>query len=122
MFVKCSGARSWLDWEAWWRPPVWQGPAGQRRTIPLRRQHPALPTITLGKHSITRLVAGWNPIGGYSYLGPHTDRHMKEYYTADQTVTFLLGLRAGGHQRASVFGRRTRRSTFCDECGNTDRR
>ena len=56
----------------------------------------ALPTIALGTHSITRLVAGWNPIGGYSYLGPHTDRHMKEYYTADQTVTFLLDCEQAG--------------------------
>jgi hypothetical protein len=57
---------------------------------------PALPAIALGKHSISRLVAGWNPIGGYSYLGPHTDRHMKEYYTAEQTVTFLLDCEQAG--------------------------
>jgi hypothetical protein len=57
---------------------------------------PALPRIKLGEHSITRLVAGWNPIGGYSYLGPHTDRHMKEYFTADQTVTFLLDCEKAG--------------------------
>ena len=48
-----------------------------------------LPTITLGSHQVTRLIAGWNPIGGYSYLGPHMDRHMKEYYTVDRTVSFL---------------------------------
>jgi len=33
-----------------------------------------LPTIQLGQHRISRLVAGSNPISGYSYLGPHTDR------------------------------------------------
>ncbi len=55
-----------------------------------------LPTISLGKHTLTRLVAGWNPIGGYSYLGPHTDRHMKEYFTADQTVSFLLDCEKAG--------------------------
>ncbi|HUU11044.1 MAG TPA: hypothetical protein VM431_10980 [Phycisphaerae bacterium] len=49
-----------------------------------------LPTIALGPHRITRLVAGWNPIGGYSYLGPHTNRHMKEYFTPERTVEFLL--------------------------------
>ncbi|MDD4869705.1 MAG: hypothetical protein PHR77_04030 [Kiritimatiellae bacterium] len=49
-----------------------------------------LPTIQLGQHCISRLVAGWNPIGGYSYLGPHTDRHMKEYFTTERTVQFLL--------------------------------
>ncbi len=55
-----------------------------------------LPTIKLGPHAITRLVAGWNPIGGYSYLGPHTDRHMKEYFTVEQTVTFLLDCEKAG--------------------------
>jgi hypothetical protein len=49
-----------------------------------------MPTIQLGSHRIGRLVAGWNTIGGYSYMGPHTDRHMKEYFTTERTVEFLL--------------------------------
>ena len=49
----------------------------------------ALPTIQLGKHSITRLIAGSNPILGYSYMGPVLDRHMKEYFTVERTVEFL---------------------------------
>jgi hypothetical protein len=64
-----------------------------------------LPTISLGKHRVTRLIAGWNPIGGYSYLGPHTDRHMKEYFTAERTVEFLLGCERAGittHQFSSA--------------------
>ncbi|MBE3069527.1 MAG: hypothetical protein IMZ66_04750 [Planctomycetes bacterium] len=55
-----------------------------------------LPTVALGKHRATRLIAGWNPIGGYSYLGPHTDRHMKEYFTAERTVEFLLQCERAG--------------------------
>lgn len=55
-----------------------------------------LPTIALGKHRVSRLVAGWNPIGGYSYLGPHTDRHMKEYFTTERTVEFLLDCERAG--------------------------
>jgi len=55
-----------------------------------------LPTIALGKHRISRLVAGWNPIGGYSYLGPHTDRHMKEYFTTERTIQFLLDCERAG--------------------------
>jgi len=50
---------------------------------------PLLPTIQLGDHRISRLVAGWNPIGGYSYMGPHTDRHMREYFTPERIVEFL---------------------------------
>jgi len=48
-----------------------------------------LPAIRLGEHRISRLVAGSNPINGYSYMGPNMDRHMREYYTAEQTVEFL---------------------------------
>jgi len=50
---------------------------------------PLLPTIRLGDHQVTRLIAGSNPISGYSYLGPLLDRHMKEYFTPTQIVEFL---------------------------------
>ena len=56
----------------------------------------ALPTIPIGEHQLTRLIAGWNPIGGYSYLGPTMDRHMKEYFTVDRTVEFLARCEAQG--------------------------
>ena len=48
-----------------------------------------LPTINLGEHKITRLIAGSNPISGYSYMGPILDRHMKEYFTPERIVEFL---------------------------------
>lgn len=48
-----------------------------------------LPKIKIGPHSVTRLVAGWNPIGGYSYMGPNMDQHMREYFTDEKTVAFL---------------------------------
>ena len=66
---------------------------------------PPLPGISLGALTVSRLVAGWNPIGGYSYLGPHTDRHMKEYFTVEQTVRFLLDCEKAGintHQFSSA--------------------
>ncbi len=50
---------------------------------------PPLPEIRLGKHRISRLVAGWNPIAGYSYMGPFMDRHMREYFTLERTIEFL---------------------------------
>ena len=55
-----------------------------------------LPTIALGKHRVTRLVVGANPINGYSYLGPHVDRHMKDYFTAERTVGFLQDCERAG--------------------------
>ena len=57
---------------------------------------PLLPTIHLGNHRITRLVAGWNPIGGYSYMGPIMDRHMREYFTPEQTAKFLWDCERAG--------------------------
>ena len=48
-----------------------------------------LPTISLGSHRITRLVAGSNPISGYSYMGPNMNRQMLEYFTPERTVEFL---------------------------------
>lgn len=50
---------------------------------------PPLPTIRLGDHRITRLIAGSNPISGYSYMGPILDRHMQEYFTPERIVEFL---------------------------------
>lgn len=49
-----------------------------------------LPTITLGQHRVSRLICGSNPISGYSYLGPHTDRQMKEYFTTEKAVELLI--------------------------------
>ena len=65
---------------------------------------PKLPTIRLGDHHITRLIAGSNPISGYSYMGPILDQHMKEYFTLEQTTEFLWKCERAGintHQFSS---------------------
>ena len=69
-----------------------QGPAGADPTPPA----PPLPVIRLGDHHITRLIVGSNPISGYSYMGPIMDRHMKEYFTAEQTTEFLWKCECAG--------------------------
>ena len=56
----------------------------------------AMPTIQLGPHRISRLVAGSNPILGYSYSGEHVDRHMKDYFTPERTVEFLQNCERAG--------------------------
>jgi hypothetical protein len=56
----------------------------------------ALPTIQLGKHRLSRLVAGSNPILGYSYAGEHADRHMKDYFTPERTTEFLQNCERAG--------------------------
>ena len=55
-----------------------------------------LPTIKLGEHEISRMVAGWNPIGGYSYMGPNLNQHMKEYFTPERIAEFLLRCEKAG--------------------------
>lgn len=60
-----------------------------RAEEPKSEPAPLLPTIQVGEHRLTRLAAGWNPIGGYSYLGPHLNQHMREYFTPKHVVEFL---------------------------------
>lgn len=55
-----------------------------------------LPTIQLGPHRISRLIAGSNPILGYSYAGQHADNHMRQYFTPERTVDFLRNCERAG--------------------------
>jgi len=55
-----------------------------------------LPSIQLGSHRISRLVAGWNPIGGHSHTTITMARFMREYFTVDRVVQFLQKCEAEG--------------------------
>jgi len=57
---------------------------------------PPLPTMRLGKHHVSRLLAGWNPIAGYSYQGSAMDRQMREFFTLERTVAFLQNCERNG--------------------------
>jgi hypothetical protein len=48
-----------------------------------------LPTIQLGAYQVSRLVAGANPLSGYSYQGSHATNCMKEYFTLQRRVEYL---------------------------------
>jgi hypothetical protein len=48
-----------------------------------------LPTIRLGKHEVTRLVAGYNPIGGYSHSVPKLSAIMKDWFTPERTLEYV---------------------------------
>ena len=65
-----------------------------------------MPTIKLGPHTISRLICGSNPFLGYSYMGPHTDKHMKEYFTPERVVELLRSCEEAGisaHQSSGRF-------------------
>jgi len=57
---------------------------------------PPMPTVKIGPHTITRLVAGYNPIGGYSHATPNLSAHMRSYFTVERTVEFLKQCEAKG--------------------------
>lgn len=48
-----------------------------------------LPSIQLGSYRVSRLVAGANPLSGYSYQGAHASNCMKEYFTLERRVEYL---------------------------------
>ncbi len=61
-----------------------------KETAPASSDSPgSLPMIRLGKHQMSRLVVGANPIGGISYLGSAMDREMREYFTRERVVELL---------------------------------
>ncbi len=48
-----------------------------------------LPTVRLGKHEITRLIIGGNPIYGYSHFNRLLSRAMTDYHTPDRVQELL---------------------------------
>ncbi|NIA13789.1 MAG: hypothetical protein GWP08_06875 [Nitrospiraceae bacterium] len=60
------------------------------------KQADLLPMIKIGNYDVTRLVTGYNPIGGYSHATPNASRHMREYFTVERTVEFLQHCEAQG--------------------------
>ena len=43
-----------------------------------------LPTIKLGRHSVTRLIVGGNPFSGNSHISRERDIEMRNYYTVEK--------------------------------------
>jgi hypothetical protein len=59
---------------------------------------PALPTVRFGRHEVTRLILGTNPMFGYSHLTSNLDMAMREWMTHERRVeTVLRAERAGIH-------------------------
>lgn len=66
------------------------------RGVPEAKPGPPLPRVPFGKHQITRLIAGANPIYGYSHFNYLFSAHMGEYHTTDRVVAFLRQLERAG--------------------------
>jgi hypothetical protein len=50
---------------------------------------PRLPTIQLGKHEVTRLIIGGNPIYGYSHFNKLLSQHQVAWHTPERVVDLL---------------------------------
>ncbi len=48
-----------------------------------------LPTVPLGPQQATQLIAGGNPLYGYSHFNRLFDNLMRDYFTDDQVVSYL---------------------------------
>lgn len=55
-----------------------------------------LPTVSLGSYRVTRLIAGGNPLYGYSHFNRLYDQHMLEYFTDERVVQFLRDCEKAG--------------------------
>ncbi len=50
---------------------------------------PPLPKVKFGKHEITRLIIGSNPLYGYSHFNRILDQTMRDWYTQDRKMEVL---------------------------------
>ncbi len=48
-----------------------------------------MPTITLGRHRLSRLILGGNPIYGYSHFNRLYSQHLRDYHTPERVVELL---------------------------------
>ena len=55
-----------------------------------------LPTVKLAGHEVTRLIAGGNPLFGYSHFNGLLDRFMADYFSDEQLVEFMLACEKAG--------------------------
>lgn len=49
-----------------------------------------LPCISIGNHSISRLIVGGNPLSGNSHVSPSLDNEMLDYYTVEKIKQCFL--------------------------------
>jgi hypothetical protein len=48
-----------------------------------------VPVVPFGKHKLSRLIVGGNPVSANSHVGPALDREMRDYFTAANVKAML---------------------------------
>jgi hypothetical protein len=87
----CAGALAVAGGQGVW-PAAYAGQEGRAA----RGDAPLLPTVRIGSHDLTRLIAGGNPVEGYSHSSAALSRHMQEFFTLERTVEFVRRCEAAG--------------------------
>lgn len=64
--------------------------------VPTAKAGPPLPSVPFGRYRISRLIAGANPIYGYSHFNYVYSAHMGEYHTTARVLAFLRELERAG--------------------------
>ena len=49
-----------------------------------------LPTVPLGRHRVSRLIAGANPINGFGHSTRRMDELMVNYFTVERTIEYIF--------------------------------
>lgn len=57
---------------------------------------PAMPTVRLGPHTVSRLIVGGNPVSGNSHVSRALDREMIDYFTATNVKRLLAECERAG--------------------------
>lgn len=70
--------------------------ASALHAAPAQPPAPRLPVVRFGKHEVTRLVIGTNPLFGYSHFNMILDQAMREYMTQERRVETLLAAQSYG--------------------------
>lgn len=60
------------------------------------QQPQTLPTIRLGKHEVTRLIVGGNPMYGHSHFNRLFSQHLTEWHTPDRVQELLTRCERSG--------------------------
>jgi hypothetical protein len=69
--------------------PVVASPDAATTGQPPAKAEPLLPTIELGKHKVTRLIVGGNPVYGYSHFNKILSQSMTDWHTPERVLALL---------------------------------
>jgi hypothetical protein len=64
-------------------------PVAAEAADPPAKAEPLLPTVKLGKHEVTRLIIGGNPVYGYSHFNRLLSQHQSDWHTPEHVAALL---------------------------------